>query len=54
MSEKEAQGDVGDSTENAEYEDDFEKDTECLTDEEEKQNPGEKEVFVMLNTSCVI
>ncbi|KAL9866863.1 LOW QUALITY PROTEIN: coiled-coil domain-containing protein 181 [Geothlypis trichas] len=43
MSEKEAQGDVGDSTENAEYEDDFEKDTECLTDEEEKQNPGEKE-----------
>uniref|UniRef100_A0A8C5JT61 Coiled-coil domain-containing protein 181 n=1 Tax=Junco hyemalis TaxID=40217 RepID=A0A8C5JT61_JUNHY len=40
MSEKEAQGDVGDSTENAEYEDDFEKD---LTDEEEKQNPGEKE-----------
>ncbi|XP_077030432.1 LOW QUALITY PROTEIN: coiled-coil domain-containing protein 181 [Agelaius phoeniceus] len=43
MSEKEAQGDVGDSTENAEYEDDFEKDMECLTDEEEKQNPGEKE-----------
>ncbi|XP_059693939.1 coiled-coil domain-containing protein 181 [Haemorhous mexicanus] len=43
MSEKEAQGDVGDSTENAEYEDDFEKDTECLTDEEEKQNLGEKE-----------
>ncbi|XP_064577721.1 coiled-coil domain-containing protein 181 isoform X1 [Zonotrichia leucophrys gambelii] len=40
MSEKEAQGDVGDSTENTEYEDDFEKD---LTDEEEKQNPGEKE-----------
>lgn len=51
MSEKEAQGDVGDSTENAEYEDDFEKD---LTDEEEKQNPGEKEVFVTLNTSGVI
>ncbi|NXM17688.1 CC181 protein, partial [Ploceus nigricollis] len=43
MSEKEAQADVGDSTENAEYEDDFEKDTECLTDEEEKQNLGEKE-----------
>ncbi|CAN8195070.1 unnamed protein product [Coccothraustes coccothraustes] len=43
MSEKEAQGDVGGSTENAEYEDDFEKDTECLTDEEEKQNLGEKE-----------
>nr|XP_012425439.3 coiled-coil domain-containing protein 181 [Taeniopygia guttata] len=52
MSEKEAQGDldqkedqadVGESTENAEYEDDFEKDTECLTDEEEKQNLGEKE-----------
>ncbi|XP_050843994.1 coiled-coil domain-containing protein 181 [Serinus canaria] len=42
MSEKEAR-DVGDSTENAEYEDDFEKDTECLTDEEEKQNLGEKE-----------
>ncbi|XP_041266879.1 LOW QUALITY PROTEIN: coiled-coil domain-containing protein 181 [Onychostruthus taczanowskii] len=52
MSEKEAQrdpdqqedqADVGDSTENAEYEDDFEKDTECLTDEEEKQKLGEKE-----------
>ncbi|XP_039573857.1 LOW QUALITY PROTEIN: coiled-coil domain-containing protein 181 [Passer montanus] len=40
---KEDQADVGDSTENAEYEDDFEKDTECLTDEEEKQNLGEKE-----------
>lgn len=63
MSEKEAQGDldqkedqadVGESTENAEYEDDFEKDTECLTDEEEKQNLGEKEVFVTLNANCVI
>uniref|UniRef100_A0A803VYM8 Coiled-coil domain-containing protein 181 n=1 Tax=Ficedula albicollis TaxID=59894 RepID=A0A803VYM8_FICAL len=42
MSEKEDQADVGDSTVNAEYEDDFEKDPECLTDEEEKQNP-EKE-----------
>ncbi|NXR71210.1 CC181 protein, partial [Pycnonotus jocosus] len=42
MSEKEDQEDVGDLTENAEYEDDFEKDPECLTDEEEKQNPGEK------------
>lgn len=42
MSEKEDQ-DVGDSTENAEYEDDFEKDPECLTDEEEKQNLCEKE-----------
>ncbi|NXU04363.1 CC181 protein, partial [Buphagus erythrorhynchus] len=49
MSEKEDQADVGDSTENAEYEDDFERDPECLTDEEEKQNlcgkekPEEKE-----------
>ncbi|NXS01083.1 CC181 protein, partial [Oxylabes madagascariensis] len=43
MSEKEDQGDVGDLTENAEYEDDFEKDQEGLTDEEEKQNHGEKE-----------
>ncbi|NXH57224.1 CC181 protein, partial [Rhabdornis inornatus] len=43
MSEKEDQADVGDSTENAEYEDDFEKDPECLTDEEEKQNLCEKE-----------
>ncbi|XP_056357182.1 coiled-coil domain-containing protein 181 [Oenanthe melanoleuca] len=42
MSEKEDQADVGDSTVNAEYEDDFEKDTECLTDEEEKQNPEEE------------
>lgn len=46
MSEKEDQRDMGDLTENAEYEDDFEKDPECLTDEEEKQNPGEKKVFV--------
>lgn len=53
MSEKEDQ-DVGDSTENAEYEDDFEKDPECLTDEEEKQNLCEKEVFVTLNANCVI
>uniref|UniRef100_A0A8C3P4Q5 Coiled-coil domain-containing protein 181 n=1 Tax=Cyanoderma ruficeps TaxID=181631 RepID=A0A8C3P4Q5_9PASS len=43
MSEKEDQGDVSDLTENAEYEDDFEKDPESLTDEEEKQNRGEKE-----------
>lgn len=43
MSEKEDQADVGDSTENAEYEDDFERDPECLTDEEEKQNLCEKE-----------
>ncbi|XP_015474066.1 LOW QUALITY PROTEIN: coiled-coil domain-containing protein 181 [Parus major] len=34
---------MGDVTENAEYEDDFEKDLECLTDEEEKKNPGKKE-----------
>ncbi|OWK63924.1 Coiled-coil domain-containing protein 181 [Lonchura striata] len=43
LDQKEDQADVGESTENAEYEDDFEKDTECLTDEEEKQNLGEKE-----------
>ncbi|XP_063275981.1 LOW QUALITY PROTEIN: coiled-coil domain-containing protein 181 [Prinia subflava] len=43
MSEKEDQADVGDLTKSAEYEDDFEKDPECLTDEEEKQNPDEKE-----------
>ncbi|NWU39584.1 CC181 protein, partial [Hylia prasina] len=43
MSEKEDQADVGDLTENAEYEDDFEKDPECLTDEEEKRNLGQKE-----------
>ncbi|NXC82987.1 CC181 protein, partial [Cercotrichas coryphoeus] len=43
MSEKEEQADVGDSTVNAEYEDDFEKDPGCLTDEEEKQNLCEKE-----------
>lgn len=46
MSEKEDQGDpadVGDLTENAEYEDDFEKDLEYLTDEEEDQNLGERE-----------
>ncbi|RMC11883.1 hypothetical protein DUI87_11010 [Hirundo rustica rustica] len=43
MSEKEHQADVGDLTENEEYEDDFEKDPECPTDEEEKQNLGEKE-----------
>ncbi|XP_048149941.1 coiled-coil domain-containing protein 181 [Corvus hawaiiensis] len=46
MSEKEDQGDpadVGDLTENAEYEDDFENDPECLTDEEKTQNLGEKE-----------
>ncbi|NXC04570.1 CC181 protein, partial [Orthonyx spaldingii] len=46
MSEKEVQGDpadVGDLTENAEYEDDFEKDLECLTDEEEKENLGGRE-----------
>ncbi|XP_066031323.1 coiled-coil domain-containing protein 181 [Chamaea fasciata] len=47
MSDKEDQGDVGDLTENAEYEDDFEKDPESLTDEEqrrgEKENPGEKD-----------
>lgn len=64
MSEKEDQGDpadvegdpadVGDLTENAEYENDFENDPECLTDEEEKQNLGEKQVFVALNASCVI
>ncbi|NWH91220.1 CC181 protein, partial [Aegithalos caudatus] len=46
MSEKEDQADAGDLTENAEYEDDFEKDPESLTDEEEKQNenPEEKDV----------
>ncbi|NXR66679.1 CC181 protein, partial [Rhadina sibilatrix] len=44
MSEKEDQADVGDLTENEEYEGDFEKDTECLTDEEEKQSLGEKEI----------
>ncbi|NXA15390.1 CC181 protein, partial [Sapayoa aenigma] len=46
MSEKEDQGDpadTGDLTENVEYEDDFEKDVECLTDEEEKENLGERE-----------
>lgn len=54
MSEKEDQGDVGDVTESAEYEDDFEKDPESLTEEEEKQNRGENEVFVTLNASCVV
>ncbi|NWT55363.1 CC181 protein, partial [Erythrocercus mccallii] len=43
MSEKEDQADVGDLTENAEYEDDFEKDPESLTDEEGKQNLDQKE-----------
>ncbi|NWY70982.1 CC181 protein, partial [Erithacus rubecula] len=42
MSEKEDQADVGDSTVNVEYEDDFEKDPECLTDEEENQNLEKK------------
>lgn len=45
MSEKEDQGDL---TENTEYEDDFEKELECLTDDEEKK------VFGTLNASCVI
>ncbi|NWW79691.1 CC181 protein, partial [Climacteris rufus] len=46
MSEKEDQGepaDMGDLTENAEYEDDFEKDPELQSDGEEKQNLGERE-----------
>ncbi|XP_068273622.1 coiled-coil domain-containing protein 181 [Nyctibius grandis] len=46
MSEKEDQGDaadVGDLTETAEYEDDFEKDLEWPVDEEEKENLGERE-----------
>ncbi|NXY86239.1 CC181 protein, partial [Alcedo cyanopectus] len=45
MSEKEDQdgpGDIGDLTENEEYEDDFEKD-DCLINEEEKENLGERE-----------
>uniref|UniRef100_A0A8C5U8S0 Coiled-coil domain-containing protein 181 n=1 Tax=Malurus cyaneus samueli TaxID=2593467 RepID=A0A8C5U8S0_9PASS len=52
MSEKEYQEDLtdmGDSTENEEYEDDFEKELEYLTDDEEKQDPGEREVFVTSN-----
>ncbi|NWX10268.1 CC181 protein, partial [Caloenas nicobarica] len=46
MSEKEDQGDpadMGDLTESGEYEDDFEKDPEWLTSEEEKENLGERE-----------
>ncbi|XP_074708543.1 coiled-coil domain-containing protein 181 isoform X1 [Strix uralensis] len=46
MSEKEDQGDpadMGDLTESGEYEDDFEKDLEWLTNEEEKENLGEGE-----------
>ncbi|XP_074753836.1 coiled-coil domain-containing protein 181 isoform X2 [Athene noctua] len=46
MSEKEDQGDpadMGDLTESAEYEDDFEKDLEWLINEEEKENLGEGE-----------
>ncbi|XP_017689490.1 PREDICTED: LOW QUALITY PROTEIN: coiled-coil domain-containing protein 181 [Lepidothrix coronata] len=46
MSEKEDQGDpadISDLTENVEYEDDFEKDLEWLTNEEEKENLVERE-----------
>ncbi|NXA72962.1 CC181 protein, partial [Thryothorus ludovicianus] len=45
MSDNEDKGDVGDATENVEYEDDFEKDTECLTDEEGKQNLKNRLIF---------
>ncbi|NXN19987.1 CC181 protein, partial [Indicator maculatus] len=44
--EKEDQGDpadMGDLVESEEYEDDFEEDHECLTNEEEKENVGERE-----------
>ena len=57
MSEKEDQGDpadMGDLTESGEYEDDFEKDLEWLINEEEKENLGEREVFVKLNASCLL
>lgn len=57
MNEKEDQGDpedMVDLTESGEYEDDFEKDPELLTSEEEKENLGEREVFVKLNASCLI
>ncbi|KAM6438831.1 coiled-coil domain-containing protein 181 [Rhynochetos jubatus] len=46
MSEKEDQGgpaDMGDFTESVEYEDDFEKDLEWLTSEEENETLGERE-----------
>ncbi|KAM6140396.1 coiled-coil domain-containing protein 181 [Pterocles gutturalis] len=46
MSEKEDQGDpadIDDSAESREYEDDFEKDLDWLTNEEEKENLGEGE-----------
>ncbi|NWZ46373.1 CC181 protein, partial [Haliaeetus albicilla] len=46
MSDKEDQedpADMGDLTESGEYEDDFEKDLECLINEEEKENLGERE-----------
>ncbi|NXD27083.1 CC181 protein, partial [Spelaeornis formosus] len=43
LDQKQDQADVSGSTENTEYEDDFETDPEGLTDEEEKQNLGEKE-----------
>ncbi|KAJ7428652.1 Coiled-coil domain-containing protein 181 [Willisornis vidua] len=45
MSEKEDQdlADISNKTENVEYEDDFEKDLEWLTNKEEKENCGERE-----------
>lgn len=57
MSKKGDQGDpadTGDLTESGEYEDDFEKDLEWLINEEEKENIGEREVFVKLNAICLI
>lgn len=57
MSENEDQGSLANMdnlTEGEEYEDDFEKDLEWLINEEEKENLGEREVFVKLNVSHFI
>lgn len=57
MSENEDQGSLANMdnlTEGEEYEDDFEKDLEWLINEEEKENLGEREVFVKLNVSRFI
>ncbi|NXO63242.1 CC181 protein, partial [Phainopepla nitens] len=50
---KEDQADMGDVAENVEYEDDFEKDPECLTDEEEKQDLGEKDDNLEKEPECL-
>lgn len=57
MSENEDQASLANMdnlTEGEEYEDDFEKDLEWLINEEEKENLGEREVFVKLNVSRYI